>query len=187
MSDDASTAKGRHRGPRQAEPDDELLEVIDAEGHVVELRRRVEIHGDPTLRHRAVHIFVRDGAGRVLLQLRSRQKKVQPGKWDTAVGGHVDPGESYEQAALRELAEELGVHLDDGVAGLSHCHDYIWRSTIETEHVRTFELRSEGPFEPSPVEIDELRFFDREQLRRGARDGSFTPNLVNELERFGLL
>ena len=169
----------------EAEPADELLEVIDAEGRVLELRRRDEIHGDPTLRHRAVHIFVRDDEGRVLLQLRSKDKRVQPGRWDTAVGGHVDPGESYEEAALRELQEELG--LERPQSSLVHRHDYVWRSPMETEHVRTFELLCGGPFAPNPKEIDELRFFAPEELPGLAAAGTLTPNLEAELARFGLL
>lgn len=171
--------------PTHAEPPDELLEVIDAEGRVLGLRRRDEIHGDPSLRHRAVHVLVENSAGELLLQKRSQQKKVQPGRWDTSVGGHVDPGESYEQAALRELGEELGIELTDAAA-LEHRHDYVWRSPIETEHVRTFAITHEGPFAPSPVEIDALRFFSREELRRTMGDGSLTPNLEHELDRLGL-
>lgn len=171
--------------PLHAEPPDELLEVIDAAGRVLGLRRRAEIHGDPSLDHRAVHVLVHNAAGALLLQKRSLHKRVQPGCWDTSVGGHVDPGESYEEAALRELGEELGINLPSASA-LEHRHDYVWRSPIETEHVRTFALVHEGPFTPSPVEIDALRFFTRDELRRAIGSGALTPNLEHELALLGL-
>ena len=74
--------------------DDELLEVVDAEGRVLKLEKRGRIHGDPSLAHRAVHVLVRSSEGGTYLQKRARSKRVQPGKWDTSVGGHVNPDNS---------------------------------------------------------------------------------------------
>jgi isopentenyldiphosphate isomerase len=167
----------------EVESEEELLEEIDAGGRVLSLRPRRDFHGNPELRHRAVHVMVRNRKGDVFLQKRSRKKRIQPGKWDTSVGGHVDPGESYEAAALREVEEELGV---TGVE-LAHLHDYVWQTEVETEHVRTFELTHEGPFRLHPEEIDEGRFFAVEELRSGAQSGTFTPNLVHELGLLGVV
>lgn len=171
--------------PKRVEAEDELLEVIDAQGRVIGLRRRAEIHGDPAARHRAVHVFVRDKGGALFLQRRAPTKRIQPDRWDTSVGGHVDPGESYEQAAVRELAEELGVQLTPHA--LEHLHDYVWTTDVETEHVRTFCLAHEGPFTLHPEEISAGRFFSAEELRRLAGSGELTPNLEQELRRLGLL
>lgn len=175
--------------PKPVEAEEELLEVIDAQGRVVGLRRRAEIHGDPAARHRAVHVFVRNRHGALFLQRRAPTKRIQPDRWDTSVGGHVDPGESYEQAAVRELAEELGVRLAAGAprAALEHLHDYVWRTAVETEHVRTFALTHEGPFTLHPEEISAGRFFAAEELQRLAGGGELTPNLEEELRRLGLL
>jgi isopentenyldiphosphate isomerase len=164
------------------ENEEELLEVIDADGRVLELRPRREMHGNPELRHRAVHVVVRNRKGEVYLQKRSLRKRIQPGKWDTAVGGHVDPGESYEQAAARELQEELGV----SDAGLTPLFAYVWQTEVETEHVQSFALVCEGPFQLHPEEIDEGRFFAPEELGRLIASGACTPNLVHELRLLGL-
>ncbi|HSW74438.1 MAG TPA: NUDIX domain-containing protein [Candidatus Saccharimonadales bacterium] len=59
--------------------------------------------------HRVVRISILDPAGRLLVQKRSLQKGLFPGRWDNSAAGHVDAGETYEQAALRELHEELGL------------------------------------------------------------------------------
>jgi isopentenyldiphosphate isomerase len=165
------------------ETEDELLEVIDADGRVLELRPRREMHGNPELRHRAVHVVVRNRKGEVFLQKRSLRKRIQPGKWDTAVGGHVDPGESYEQAATRELQEELGV----GGTDLTPLLTYVWQTEVETEHVKTFALVCEGPFLLHPEEIDEGRFFTRAELARLVASGGCTPNLVHEVGLLGLI
>lgn len=169
------------------ESENELLEVLNGRGGVLGLRPRGECHGDPTLAHRAVHVLVVNPAGDVFLQKRSLRKKVQPGRWDSSAGGHLLPGESYEEAARRELEEELGVvppaSPPPAAGGLEHLHDYLWRSELETELVRTFLLRHEGPFRLSRDEIEHGRFFGPDELRRLIGTGTLTPNLEEELRR----
>jgi isopentenyldiphosphate isomerase len=62
------------------------------------------------LYHRIVAVFIEDDQGRMLLQLRGPNVSVYPNCWDQAAGGHVDEGQSYDQAAINELAEEIGLH-----------------------------------------------------------------------------
>jgi isopentenyldiphosphate isomerase len=168
------------------ETETELLEVVDEDGHVLGLAPRSECHGNPSLAHRAVHVFVHDRTGRVFLQKRSLSKRIQPGKWDTSVGGHVDPGESYEVAAARELEEELGIELETS-GRLEHRHDYVWRTRVETELVRTFELTCDGPFRLHPDEIDDGRFWTEAELRAEVGRGVLTANLEHELRLMGIL
>lgn len=88
----------------------ELLDIVDAAGNPTgEQREKAEIHrlGLP---HRDVHVWVTDGQN-VLQQQRALDKKIMPGAWDIAVGGHVGAGESYLDAAVRETEEELGLRL----------------------------------------------------------------------------
>jgi isopentenyldiphosphate isomerase len=165
-----------------AEAENEVLDIVDEQGRVIGRASRAESHSNPALAHRAVHVVVRNAAGDIFLQKRSRSKRIQPGKWDTSVGGHVDPGESYEAAAVRELSEELGISM---ATGLRHLYDYIWRSPVETEHVRTFLLTHEGPFRLHPDEIEEGRFWSLEETGRSLGTGVFTPNLEEELRRLG--
>jgi len=163
-----------------------MLEVVDARNRVLGLRRRGEIHGDPSLFHRSVHIVVRDAGGRIYLQRRSMAKVIQPGKWDTSVGGHVDPGETFLQSAVRELEEELGVALPRP-EDLVELHRYTWRSPVETELVCTFALEHGGPFALHPEEIDEGRFWSAEELRAAVGKELLTPNLEHELGLLGVL
>ncbi|MHC4201519.1 MAG: NUDIX hydrolase [Planctomycetota bacterium] len=187
-------AMSQDDAPRAAKPlppeeDDEFLEIVDELGRVVGAEPRSKCHGDPALAHRAVHVFARNSGGECFLQKRALSKRIQPGKWDTSVGGHVLPGESWERAAARELLEELGVRLDDvgGPSALRHLHDYVWRSPVETEHVRTYELAHDGPFRLDPIEISEGRFWTVEELRAAAGTGVLTPNLEEELRLVGVL
>ncbi len=162
---------------------EEIFEIVDETGRVIGTAPRSRCHGDPSLAHRSVHVFVFNAAGDLYLQKRSRRKDVQPGKWDTSVGGHLCPGEIYLSAAIRELEEELGVKVASP-QGLKRLHSYIWRTPIETEHVETYQLIYEGPFSLPPDEIEEGRFWTQGAIRDSIGTGIFTPNLEHE---FGLI
>jgi isopentenyldiphosphate isomerase len=82
---------------------EEVIEIVDTEGRTIGLRNRSEVHRDPSLLHKVVHVLIFNDAGQLLLQKRSMKKDVAPGKWDTSVGGHVSPGEDLMFAALREM------------------------------------------------------------------------------------
>ena len=157
----------------------EYFDVFDADGNYLGKRLRSECHGNPALIHRSVHIVVFDSSGKkILLQKRSACKDIQPGKWDTAVGGHVDAGESVEEAAYRELREELGI-----TGSLEFFFTSTIRNNIESENVTVFKLVSDGPFEFSREEIDEIRFWELGAFAEPSvrmRD-DFTPNLQTEL------
>lgn len=163
--------------------EDEILERVNEAGEVIGRVTRAQCHADPALIHRAVHLLVFDAEGRLLLQKRSATKRIQPGRWDSSVGGHVDPGETPEAAVRREAREELGL---EGQL-LSRLHEYLWRSPVETELVTTFRADHGGPFLFDRDEIDEVRFFSSNELRVLRGTGQLTPNLEHELERLGLL
>ncbi len=164
---------------------EEIFEIVDEKGQVIGTAPRSRCHGDPSLAHRSVHVFVFNARGDLYLQKRSASKDVQPGKWDASVGGHLCPGEDYLSAAARELEEELGVRLAS-VGQLELLHSYVWRTPIETEHVRTYKLTYNGSFALHPEEIEEGRFWTRETIRRSIGTGVFTPNLEHELELLGI-
>jgi len=86
----------------------ELFDVVDEQDRVVRQEARAEVHRLRLL-HRAVHILVFNARGEVYLQRRSAKKDTYPNRWTTSCVGHVDAGEDYDTAAVRELAEELGL------------------------------------------------------------------------------
>ena len=159
---------------------DEWFEVVDEQDRVCGRALRSECHGRPELVHRTAHVVVVSPDGQVLLQKRSLRKDIQPGRWDTAVGGHLAVGESYLEAARREMAEEVGLPLSQP---LEHLFDSRIRNAVESENVRVFRTVSTGPFGVEPGDIDEIRFWSESELRAGMGTGVFTPNLEAELQR----
>jgi isopentenyldiphosphate isomerase len=163
------------------QPPDEKLEVYDDKGKKIGLRKRSEVHGNPALIHRVAHVLVFNSKGELYLQKRSEQKDVQPGKWDTSVGGHLNPKESFLKAAKREMQEELGLPQD---LNLVHLYDYPWRTDFESEDVRTYAATWDGEFHPAPEEIIEGRFWDLMDLKAKIHSDEFTPNLRKEMELY---
>lgn len=157
------------------EMDEEILEVVNEQGEVLCLRARSEIHGDPTLMHRVVHVLVFNRKGEVLLQKRSMRKDVAPGRWDTSVGGHVDPGESLREAAMRELEEELGV-----TAEPEFLYSYVHTNPYETEMVHTYRCVHEGGFSFNREEIDEVCFWSTESILGHMESSVLSDNFKHE-------
>jgi isopentenyldiphosphate isomerase len=159
---------------------EEEFDLVDASGRIIGKALRQECHGNPALVHRAVHILVFNHAGELYLQKRAPDKDVQPDRWDTSVGGHVALGESYEQAAIREMREELAME----AVPIEHLYDYPWRTDFESENIRTFRAIAEGPFTVDPIEISEGRFWGHQQIRESLGKGVFTPNFEYEYQRY---
>lgn len=158
---------------------DELFEIVDETGRVIGIAPRGRCHGDPTLLHQSVHVFVFDNAGRLFLQRRSLQKDSQPGVWDTSVGGHMAPGEQPLEAARRECVEELGFE----PAELTFAYQYIWRSHFESELIRSYVTTHAGPFRLDPDEISEGRFWSAEEIMASLSLPVLTPQFRHEYPR----
>ena len=167
---------------------EELFDIYDEAGNRVGVAPRRECHGNPKLLHHTAHVVVfHPETGAVLLQKRAATKDIQPGKWDTAVGGHLALGEDYETGARRELAEELGVAAP---VELKYLFDGKIRNEIESEDVRVFAIRMAEGFEFQRSEIDAIRFWTADELFAPANRVNFTPNLcaeLDELRRRGLI
>ncbi len=161
---------------------DELFDIYNESGVRIGVAPRRECHGNPALLHRTAHVVIfHPEGGALLLQKRSYGKDIQPGKWDTAVGGHLNLGEEYPEGAVRELREELGVTVS--ASSLQHLFDSRIRNEIESEDVRIFGLVCAGPFTFQASEIDEIRFWKRAELFDSENQKEFTPNLIAELNQ----
>lgn len=158
----------------------ELFEIVDDDDRVIGLMPRAQCHGNPALIHRVAHVLVVNAKGEVLLQKRSGRKDIQPGKWDTSVGGHLDPGEDYLAAARREMAEELGLV---GLPLTFLYHSRI-RNEIESENVATFLAWHCGEVYPNPEEIDQVRFWSGAEIEAVLGTGILTPNFEEEWQAY---
>lgn len=152
-----------------------MLDTLDEEGRVAGSAERSRIHREG-LRHRAVHVIVLDGAGRMLLQKRSSTKDTCPGMWDTSVGGHVGAGEDPLEAVLREAGEELGILLRESDLEPAGVHDVELPG--DREHVTSWFVRHEGPFRPDPAEVETVEWFDVPAIETMVERGACTPNFV---------
>ncbi len=132
---------------------EEIFDVVNERDEVIEQLPRAVVHRDKRL-HRAVHIFVFNSEGRLYLQKRSPLKDQLPNCWTSSCSGHVDSGEDYDTAAVRELGEELGVHIDGAeTMDFLFKHEACKRTGWEFVHV--YRLTWDGEVTFDPVEISE--------------------------------
>jgi isopentenyldiphosphate isomerase len=156
---------------------EELLEVVSHEGKVIGILPRNHIHGNPSLIHRVVHILVFNANGDLLVQKRSLSKDVAPGRWDTSVGGHLNPGEDPPSAARREMQEELGISSGEP----NFLYTYTHTNSYETELVYTFSCLYEGEITFNQEEIDEVKFWSLEVIGEHIGKKILSDNFEQEI------
>jgi len=159
---------------------EEFLEIVDNEGRTTGYARRSEVHGNPSLLHKVVHVLVFNDEGRMLLQKRSQNKDVAPGKWDTSVGGHISPSEDLIAAAKREMEEELGIVPED----IKPIYSYIHSNHYESELVFTHSCTHNGPFSFNKEEIDEILFWKIEDIKKAIGSGILSDNFESEITKY---
>ena len=153
-----------------------LLPEVDEQGNITGTMTRAEAHSGTKHLHPVVHLHVFNSKGDLYLQKRPDWKDIQPGKWDTAVGGHIDLGESVEQALHREVKEEIGI-TDYTPERLKH---YVFESDKEKELVFVFRTVYDKPINPDKEELADGRFWSQQEIRDNIGKGIFTPNYENE-------
>ena len=155
---------------------EEWFDIVDNEGRVLGKAPRSVCHSRPGLLHQVVHLHVINSEDQVFLQKRSLTKHIQPGKWDTAVGGHVQSGENIESALKREAEEELGLGSFKALA----LARYLWESDIESELVYMFVTRSDQPLRLNRQEMDEGKFWKIKKIKSTLTKQILTPNFEFE-------
>ncbi len=159
----------------------EIFDIVDTTDTVIGRATRKECNSDPVLIHRAAFVLIFNDTDQLLWQKRSLTKDVNPGAWITSASGHVNSGESYEQTAIREVKEELGVDITVEFLG-----KFLYRYKNESEFSAIFKAHSNGPFDFDPNEISEVRFLSLRDFLKSESEGtlevsSAVHNIVDSL------
>lgn len=149
--------------------DEEIVDIVDEENKVIGKSSRSEAHQKGHI-HRALSVLVLNSQGKILLQKRSSNKSVHPLAWDLSTSEHVLSGETYEEAGIRSVNEELGVEVE------------VKRITEEVLQIREYEIngkiiyekeivlmliaKHDGPFKIDQLEVDSVEFFAVVEIER---------------------
>ena len=158
-------------------PTEEVVQIVDRDNRIVGAVPRSRMRRE-ALTHRASYILVFNARDELFLQKRTATKDIYPGYWDVAAGGVVLAGESYEDSAARELAEELGV-----TAPLIHLFDHYYEDPANRVWGRIFRCTHDGPFTLQAEEVAFGRFTTIAAALALSRTEPFTPDGVEILQK----
>jgi len=161
-----------------ADPAAELVDILDADGGPVGVATRGEMRRR-RLPHRAVYVLVFNGRGELFIHQRTATKDIWPSHWDVAVGGVPAAGESFDDAARREAAEELGVQVEPVPLFPLHYSD-----AASIVFGMVYRAVHDGPFRLQPEEIVAGEFVSLAEVKSRSEHSPFCPDGLKVLERF---
>lgn len=161
-----------------SDKDTELFPEVDEAGNVIGQISRAEAHDGTKRLHPVVHLHVFNSRGELYLQHRAKWKSVQPDKWDTATGGHVDFGEDVMTALAREVNEEIGLSSEKYTPKL--VKTYIYENDLERELVYVFTTEYDGELSPSPTETQGGKFWSINEIHSAIGKNVLTPMFEKE-------
>lgn len=158
---------------------DEIIDVVDERDRVVGQVRRAEAYARG-LRHRAAFVLVRDAAGRIFVHRRTAHKLIFPSLYDPFVGGVLGTGESYDEAALREAEEELGV---SGLPRPEPLFRFLYQDGPRTWWSAVYQVRCDMPVSPQPSEVAWHGFLTEEELAERLERWQWAPDGLEAYRR----
>lgn len=159
---------------------EEIFPLVDEEGNIIGQASRSKCHDGLKLLHPVIHLHVFNSQGELFLQKRSATKDIQPNKWDSSVGGHIDLGETPEQAAIREAREEIGIENIQP----HYITKYIIETDVERELTYCFFVVYYGQFSIDNGEVVDGRFWTIEEIRSQLGKDVFTYNFELDFKNF---
>ena len=156
----------------------EFLDIVDDKNEVVGSAPYDEVYSK-RLNHRIIHVLIFNDKGEIFLQQRSAKKEFRPGHWVTSAGGHVQKGETYEQAAKRELKEELGIDTP-----LTFIHESPYDHYKMRKFLQVFRGISDGPFNFNLDEVAGGRWFSVADVKDMVKKNQMIhPELAHVIEK----
>jgi 16S rRNA (adenine1518-N6/adenine1519-N6)-dimethyltransferase len=157
----------------------EMLSVVDENDKLIKGEDRKAVHSS-TLWHRGIHVFVFNKKGELLVQLRSSAKDKYPNTYDCSISGQVGFGENYEETAMRELKEELGIK-NARIKPLIHFRMPYGPNDYHVS--KLFKCDFDGEIKPNE-EVSKIEFFEMNRLKEIISNNPemFTPWFVEMLK-----
>ncbi|NDW18353.1 NUDIX domain-containing protein [Dysgonomonas sp. 216] len=159
---------------------EEIFPIVDIEGNVTGQATRSECHSGSKILHPVVHLHILDKDGYLYLQKRSDKKDIFPNLWDTAVGGHIDFGETPEKAVVRETREELNLSGLD----IKYIGKHIIETPLERELTYCFYAITQQTPQPDMFEVSDGKFWSIPKIKANLKKGIFTPNFEQDFASF---
>lgn len=158
---------------------EDIFDVVDEYDNVIDQKPRSVVHAEG-LKHRAVHVLVFNEENELFMQKRSMNKDTWPGAWDASCTGHVDAGETYKEAAFRELEEELGWQPSNELEFLFKLNPC---EKTGQEFIEVYRVIGSGPFRLNTEEIEIGEWMDLPNLTQRV---GFTPKKFSSAFRLVL-
>ncbi len=157
----------------------EILDIVNQHDEVIGTASRDEVY-EKLLPHRIVHVLIFNNKNEMALQLRSKTVSFCPNHWSTTVGGHVQSGENYEEAAIREYEEELGI---------KSAITFFGKAIYEIENrpkkfLTIFTTECNGPFSRDTSDVEKIEFFPLYTIKAMIKNNEkFHPELLFILQK----
>ncbi len=159
------------KAAKTTDPQGEMLIQVDEHNNVIGSISRGEAHEKPGVFYRTIYVLVKDENDKVLIQQRSATKDLYPNCWDISVGGHVNFGKTYEETAVRELDEELGLELKE--EDLIKKGEVLVKPSNSGEFFNVFEykLKPGQTVEASEEEVKNTRWMSIGEIKKSMKNG----------------
>ena len=147
---------------------DELIDIVDEKNQILEQQLKSKAHKEGLL-HRVVHVWIHNSKGEILLQLRAKDKLLFPNMWDVSAAGHIAAGEEVITSALREIEEEISLHLEEKDLEFA----YVMRSSAKGKYFQNEEFsyayfyKFDGDISKLKLqeeEVQQIKFFSIEEI-----------------------
>ncbi|WP_422134164.1 NUDIX hydrolase YfcD [Endozoicomonas sp. ALD040] len=162
----------------ELQPASEKVIIVDESNQVLGALPRSQMR-EKKLCHRATYVFVFNSKGQLYVQERTLSKDIYPGYFEPATGGVVAEGESYDVAAVRELAEELGIE-DTPLEPLFH---FYFQNDDCKVWGRVYSCQYEGELRLQEEEVARVIMESPEEIRSNRFNRTYTPDSLVALER----